>query len=58
MCRSVSLALITVIFALSGTGLSPVQAEAGPCRPGQGPDLRGMDFTGAARLPSTCAAPT
>lgn len=52
MRRSVPLALTVAIFALSGTMLSPAQAGAGPCRPGQGPDLRGRDFTRGASLPA------
>ncbi|MGV9777138.1 pentapeptide repeat-containing protein [Streptosporangium sp. NPDC003464] len=51
MRRSVPLALTVAIFALSGTLISPAQAEAGPCRPGQGPNLRGRDFTKGASLP-------
>ncbi len=51
MRRSVSLALLAAIFALSGPMISPAQAAAGPCRPGQGANLRGKDFTKGAALP-------
>ncbi|MEV7005692.1 pentapeptide repeat-containing protein [Streptosporangium sp. NPDC051022] len=51
MRRSVSLTLLAAIFALSGSMLSPAQAAAGPCKPGQGADLRGKDFTKGAQLP-------
>lgn len=51
MRRSVSLALLAAIFALSGPMISPAQAAAGPCRPGQGANLRGKDFTNGAPLP-------
>ncbi|MFF3440374.1 pentapeptide repeat-containing protein [Streptosporangium sp. NPDC002721] len=52
MRRSIPLALIAAIFALSGTVISPAQAESGPCRPGQGVNLRGKDFTRGAQLPA------
>ncbi|WP_440072598.1 pentapeptide repeat-containing protein [Streptosporangium sp. OZ121] len=52
MRRSIPLALIAAIFALSGTVISPAQAVTGPCKPGQGADLRGKDFTRGARLPA------
>ncbi|MEU8378319.1 pentapeptide repeat-containing protein [Streptosporangium sp. NPDC048865] len=52
MRRSIPLALIAAIFALSGTVISPAQAAAGPCKPGQGVDLRGKDFTRGAQLPA------
>ncbi|GAA3131942.1 pentapeptide repeat-containing protein [Streptosporangium carneum] len=51
MRRSVSLALLAAIFALSGPMTSPAQAAAGPCKPGQGANLRGKDFTKGAQLP-------
>ncbi|WP_433251982.1 pentapeptide repeat-containing protein [Streptosporangium sp. CA-135522] len=51
MRRFVPLALTAAIFALSGTMLPPAQASAGPCRPGQGANLRGKDFTRGASLP-------
>lgn len=51
MRRSVSLTLLIAILALSGAMISPAQAAAGPCRPGQGPNLRGKDFTNGAALP-------
>ncbi|MEU1876882.1 pentapeptide repeat-containing protein [Streptosporangium sp. NPDC020072] len=59
MRRSVSLTLLAAIFALSGAMISPVTAQAetaasaaaGPCRPGQGANLRGRDFTKGAALP-------
>jgi hypothetical protein len=49
--RSIPLTLTAAIFALSGTLISPAQAAPGPCRPGQGPDLRGRDFTQGSQLP-------
>ncbi|MER5619837.1 pentapeptide repeat-containing protein [Streptosporangium sp. NPDC002544] len=52
MRRSIPLALVVAIFALSGTIVSPAQAAAGPCKPGQGANLRGRDFTRGARLPA------
>ncbi|WP_433373047.1 pentapeptide repeat-containing protein [Streptosporangium sp. CA-115845] len=52
MRRSIPLALVVAIFALSGTVVSPAQATAGPCKPGQGANLRGRDFTRGARLPA------
>ncbi|GAA4205531.1 hypothetical protein GCM10022252_66230 [Streptosporangium oxazolinicum] len=51
MRRPIPLALIVAIFALSGTVISPAQASAGPCKPGQGVNLRGKDFTRGAQLP-------
>ncbi|MGW4421512.1 pentapeptide repeat-containing protein [Streptosporangium sp. NPDC004631] len=51
MRRSIPLTLVAAIFALSGTMISPAQAAAGPCRPGQGANLRGKDFTRGAQLP-------
>ncbi|MER6825987.1 pentapeptide repeat-containing protein [Streptosporangium sp. NPDC000563] len=53
MRRPIPLALIVAIFALSGTVISPAQAAAGPCKPGQGANLRGKDFTRGAQLPVT-----
>jgi uncharacterized protein YjbI with pentapeptide repeats len=50
--RSIPLTLIAAIFALSGTMFSPAQAATGPCKPGEGPDLRGRDFTHGAQLPA------
>ncbi|GAA2884715.1 hypothetical protein GCM10010517_48140 [Streptosporangium fragile] len=52
MRRSVPLALTVAIIALSGTVISPAQAATGPCRPGQGANLRGKDFTRGAQLPA------
>ncbi|MEV4380089.1 pentapeptide repeat-containing protein [Streptosporangium sp. NPDC049644] len=52
MRRPIPLALAVAVFALSGTVISPAQASAGPCRPGQGANLRGRDFTGGAQLPA------
>ncbi|MFI6451723.1 pentapeptide repeat-containing protein [Streptosporangium amethystogenes] len=52
MRRPIPLALAVAIFALSGTVISPAQASAGPCRPGQGVNLRGRDFTRGAQLPA------
>ncbi|WP_051752203.1 pentapeptide repeat-containing protein [Streptosporangium amethystogenes] len=52
MRRPIPLALAVAIFALSGTVISPAQASAGPCRPGQGANLRGRDFTRGAPLPA------
>ncbi|MBB2909607.1 uncharacterized protein YjbI with pentapeptide repeats [Streptosporangium becharense] len=51
MRRSIPLALTVVVIALSGTVISPVQAAAGPCKPGEGANLRGRDFTRGAPLP-------
>ncbi|MFJ2031509.1 pentapeptide repeat-containing protein [Streptosporangium sp. NPDC087985] len=53
MRRSVSLALVTAVSALSAAMSSPAQAAAWPCRPGQGPDLRGGDFSGGFPLPGS-----
>ncbi|MBG0827947.1 pentapeptide repeat-containing protein [Planomonospora sp. ID67723] len=59
MRRSIPLALLTATFALSGFTAAPAhagtdrtgQVSAGPCKPGQGPNLRGRDFTKGAQLP-------
>lgn len=51
MRRSIPPALIAAILVLLGSVIPAAQAAAGPCRPGQGADLRGRDFTRGARLP-------
>ncbi|GHE33846.1 hypothetical protein GCM10017673_40890 [Streptosporangium violaceochromogenes] len=51
MRRSIPPALIAVMFVLVGSMIPTAQASAGPCRPGQGANLRGKDFTRGAQLP-------
>ncbi|GIH89597.1 pentapeptide repeat-containing protein [Planobispora siamensis] len=59
MRRSIPLTLIAATFALSGSVIAPAHASAGhvtaaqtnPCRPGEGANLRGKDFTKGAQLP-------
>ncbi|WP_449062236.1 pentapeptide repeat-containing protein [Planomonospora algeriensis] len=62
MRRSLCLALTAAVIAAPGLVISPAQAvsaqdqtrvSAGPCRPGQGPNLRGRDFTRGAQLPAS-----
>ncbi|WP_068921337.1 pentapeptide repeat-containing protein [Planobispora rosea] len=57
----IPLTLATAAFALSALAAAPAhaatapaatgKAAAGPCKPGEGPDLRGRDFTKGAQLP-------
>lgn len=50
--RSTALAVLGMVCAALLVSLSPATARAaGPCRPGQGMNLRGKDFTQGAPLP-------